>query len=99
MQQVSDTLLTYFKTIIECVVILVPILVELSLKLSYYIYFLLNNSKEKIGQLITKEFMNMKILYKNVRLTCVYHQRKTTSKLLLMQCILLVKIVKYFKIQ
>lgn len=52
MEEESNILLTYFKIIIECIVILVPFLMELPLGFSYYIYiyFLLNDSKDKIDR-------------------------------------------------
>lgn len=54
MEEASNILLTYFKIIIECIVILVPFLMELPLGFSYYIYiyiyFLLNDSKDKIDR-------------------------------------------------
>ena len=60
MEEASNILLTYFKTIIECIVILVPFLMELPLGFSYfiYIYFLLNNSKDKIDRPAYYEWIN-----------------------------------------
>lgn len=58
MEVLSNNLVTDFKTIIECIVILVPILMELPLGFSYYIYFLLNNSKEKIDRPVYYKWSN-----------------------------------------
>ena len=57
MEEVSNILLTYFKVIVDHVVILVPILMELPLGFSYYIYISCSTIAKArlIGQLITNE--------------------------------------------
>lgn len=52
MEVLLNNLVIDFKIIIECIVILVFILMELFLGFFYYIYFLFNNSKEKIDRLV-----------------------------------------------
>ena len=57
MEEVSNILLIYFKVIVDRVVILVPILMELPVGFSYYIYISCSTVAKArlIGQLITNE--------------------------------------------